>query len=126
MKWENFCPTDKRCAPWAIEYYAKTLADTGASKESRANALKFLADFVGDLHQPLHAGRFADRGGNRIPVNFLGQPRNLHKIWDTSIPARAGMEWPDSGEELADEVTDAQATAWEVISQFQKSWAGFR
>jgi hypothetical protein len=48
-------------------------------------ALCFLAHFVGDLHQPLHAGRAGDRGGNSIAVNFFGEIKKLHSVWDSGI-----------------------------------------
>ena len=71
-----------------INDFSKVLADKKASKADRAEALKFLVHFVGDLHQPLHcAERNKDRGGNGRLVFFLDQPRatNLHSVWDTSI-----------------------------------------
>lgn len=49
----------------AIDKQAKILADTTATKGTRAEALKFLVHFVGDIHQPLHcADRNGDKGGN--------------------------------------------------------------
>lgn len=48
-------------------------------------ALCFLAHFVTDLHQPLHAGRAGDRGGNSIAVNFFGEIKKLHSVWDSGI-----------------------------------------
>jgi len=69
--------------------------------QKRADALRFLIHFVGDLHQPLHATSNNDQGGNCVPVAFfdaLPQPRNpqtesyapnLHGVWDTNILERA-------------------------------------
>jgi hypothetical protein len=48
-------------------------------------ALCFLAHFVGDLHQPLHVGRAGDHGGNSIAVNFFGEIKKLHSVWDSGI-----------------------------------------
>lgn len=45
------------------------------------------AQFVGDIHQPLH-DEGLDRGGNGIKVEFDGKKTNLHSVWDTSIPER--------------------------------------
>ena len=47
--------------------------------------LRLLIHFVGDAHQPLHAGRPGDRGGNDIKVNWFSTPTNLHSIWDESL-----------------------------------------
>lgn len=51
----------------------------------REYALKFLVHFVGDLHQPLHAGYKKDLGGNLIKVHWFGESVNLHRVWDTSL-----------------------------------------
>jgi hypothetical protein len=40
---------------------------------------------TGDLHMPLHVGYGSDKGGNDIPVKYLSNPTNLHRVWDTEI-----------------------------------------
>ena len=69
--------------------------------QKRADALRFVIHFVGDLHQPLHAATNNDEGGNCVPVAFFGAlpqlryPQtesyapNLHGVWDTNILAKA-------------------------------------
>jgi len=47
--------------------------------------LRILVHLVGDIHQPMHCGRAADRGGNDIRVKWFNQPDNLHSIWDSNI-----------------------------------------
>jgi hypothetical protein len=55
-----------------------------SSLELRAESLRFLLHFVGDVAQPLPAaGR--DRGGNDIKSHFGGKARNLHSIWDSAF-----------------------------------------
>lgn len=61
------------------------LKSSSGSRTERAEALKFLVHFVGDLHQPLHAGDNHDRGGNDLKVVLNGQPSNLHSAWDTAL-----------------------------------------
>jgi hypothetical protein len=61
------------------------LADGALPVAERAEALKFLVHFTGDLHQPLHAGDRGDRGGNDVPVIFKDRPTNLHSLWDTPV-----------------------------------------
>ena len=48
-------------------------------------ALKFLVHFVGDLHQPLHLGRFDDLGGNKVKTMWFGKEINIHSLWDTYL-----------------------------------------
>jgi hypothetical protein len=48
------------------------MTDPNGSVTQRAQALKFVTHFVGDLHQLLHcAERSGDRGGNEVQVTFL-------------------------------------------------------
>ena len=110
----NHCAAPKRCAPWAIRHYAKTFADASASKKKRREAMRFLAHFVGDIHQPLHAGYPDDLGGNRIEVWYLDKPDKLklHRIWDTTILKDAGMKWSDTGEDLSERFK-GQSSQWE-------------
>lgn len=70
-----------------IDQFERVLLDHNVSREKRAEALKFLVHFVGDLHQPLHCADRNDKGGNSRIVFFLDQPRglNLHSVWDTTI-----------------------------------------
>jgi hypothetical protein len=67
---------------WAIEKFSDELADQSLSELKRAEALRFLAHFIADIHQPLHVGRYEDRGGNKIAVRIDGRKSNLHKFWD--------------------------------------------
>jgi hypothetical protein len=67
---------------WAIETFRGELGNQALDMQSRAEALRFLAHFIADIHQPLHVGRLEDRGGNSIAVIVDGQKSNLHKFWD--------------------------------------------
>lgn len=115
------CPAPERCVTWAIAYYRQRLADAAIDDAERAMALKFLAHFVADLHQPLHAGRKADRGGNRIRVTLMGrdsgsrQPLNLHSAWDTAVLRRADLRWPAAAVELDAGITPGQVESWRPI-----------
>jgi len=67
---------------WAIETFRSELENQKLDTQRRAEALRFLAHFIADVHQPLHVGRLEDRGGNSITVIVDGQKSNLHKFWD--------------------------------------------
>jgi len=47
--------------------------------------LRLLIHIAGDIHQPLHVGQFEDLGGNRIRVQWFGEPTNLHSLWDEKL-----------------------------------------
>jgi hypothetical protein len=81
----------------ALTKQMEVLRDGGNAARVRADALRFIIHFVGDLHQPLHCITNNDEGGNCVPVDFFGDvpveknPRfetyapNLHAIWDAGI-----------------------------------------
>lgn len=62
-------------------------------KESKGSvnfALKLVFHLIGDLHQPLHSGYLADRGGNDIKLIYKGnsvkgKKSNLHRVWDADM-----------------------------------------
>lgn len=49
--------------------------------------LKLLIHLLGDIHQPMHTGRLADLGGNRIRVTWFNESSNLHRVWDEQLIA---------------------------------------
>jgi len=112
---------DRRCVTWAIDHYARILSDRRAPHAERNEALKFVAHFVGDLHQPLHAGRPEDLGGNRIPVRFYGDPEpagrplNLHAAWDGTFLRHAGITWPAGAHSLEERIAPAEAHRWQTL-----------
>ena len=82
--WSKYCP-EQSCIAAVIPKMEKTLKDVSASREQRDEALRFLVHFIGDMHQPLHAGERQDHGGNLVKVTFDGQPLNLHAAWDGKL-----------------------------------------
>lgn len=82
------CPGGN-CVVSAIERQLKILAGKGPDEE-RLKALRYVAHFIPDLHQPLHAGYFDDRGGNLYQVQAWGRGTNLHAVWDTVLVT----QWP--------------------------------
>ena len=69
----------------AIQTCVAALKDKNSTAEEKAFYLKMLVHFVGDLHQPLHAGRGEDKGGNDILVRWFGDGSNLHRVWDSEM-----------------------------------------
>ncbi len=84
------------CITSAIDLHAGIFADRSRSDADRLEALKFLAHWMGDIHQPLHVSIEGDRGGNDISVLWRGERRtNLHRVWDSEIILDyMGEEWP--------------------------------
>jgi len=62
------------------------LKNKSSSLKEREEALWFVGHFVGDIHQPMHAGFPEDLGGNRHFLKFKnGKKTNMHKVWDGQI-----------------------------------------
>jgi hypothetical protein len=78
----------------------KILKNPESTKELKSFYLKFLIHLVGDIHQPLHTGRFEDRGGNDIKLSFLGKSTNFHIVWDVHIIEHLNMNYLELSDEL--------------------------
>ncbi len=89
---------DGNCVSAQIERNQRLLADRTLPVRERVMALAFLVHFVGDLHQPLHAGDKSDLGGNRFGLDYglIGGRLNAHSIWDGYLAERA-ITTPQSG-----------------------------
>ncbi len=69
--------------------------DGALPREQRIRALRLIIHIAGDLHQPLHAGNGTDRGGNDFSVNFFGEDRNLHSVWDSGLIDRQQLSYTE-------------------------------
>lgn len=83
---------DGRCVIAAIEQSIASLRRRDTSTLARREALKQLVHYVGDIHQPLHAGRSADRGGNTVQLQWRGEGSNLHQVWDRLLIRDLGVD----------------------------------
>ena len=65
----------------------RQLKDPKTDSQKRREALAFFLHLAGDIHQPLHVGRYSDLGGNRISIKWRGENkrRNLHWVWDSGL-----------------------------------------
>jgi hypothetical protein len=101
------------------------LRNPDATPQEKADALRYVIHFVGDLHQPLHTTTNNDLGGNCVPVAFdarapqetnaeWGTYRpNLHGVWDTDIIEH--FTRGETPEEVADALEDkfkVQIAVW--------------
>ncbi len=79
------------CVIAALDRYIAILGDRSNSRSVRADALKFVIHFVGDMHQPMHVGDRGDRGGNDVKVTYRGRDTNLHSVWDSGLLGATGI-----------------------------------
>lgn len=118
------------CVSAQITRAVATLRARVSSQRARVEALLFLTHLVGDLHQPLHAGDRADRGGNDVKARYgiWGDPRtNLHGIWDGPLAERAISTPPalvrrypaaERARLAAGTVADWSRESWQVSRDF--------
>jgi hypothetical protein len=112
---KQHCP-DGVCSLETLLEQRAILANRRAPFSRRAVALAWVTHLVGDMHQPLHAGQGADRGGNLTCVTWMGQPSslvpsdghphcsgaNLHAVWDSDmIEAVTHFTHPDEASAFA-------------------------
>lgn len=84
------CKKDK-CVVEAIKKFSK-VAKTG-SRTEKILALRMLIHLIADIHQPLHAGLYEDRGGNWYEIKYEEDAVTLHKFWDNQLVKRIGEDW---------------------------------
>lgn len=97
-KYGDVTPSSEGDIVMAIQNCIENVKSPLTSPQEKAFFLKMLVHFIGDLHQPLHAGWAENRGGNDIQLQWFGNGSNLHRLWDTNLIDHYGMGYT----ELAD------------------------
>jgi hypothetical protein len=95
-----------------LQEFEDQLRDPDTPRQKKVEAVKWLNHLIGDLHQPLHVGRRADRGGNGIAVIWFDEPDNLHNVWDNSIIDHEDLSFSEWVEWLGTP-TPEQVQAWQ-------------
>ena len=130
------CPASTGCVISAIHHQLDLLRSGSTDARTRADALRFVIHFVGDMHQPLHDVTNNDLGGNCVPIDFFGDvpvernPQsesyspNLHAVWDYRIIQRMkGTETVAQWAASLDQQFSSQAGAWEKAGINVEDWA---
>ncbi len=108
------------CVVAAIGIHADRLRNPNGSRDSKIEALRLLAHFVGDVHQPLHVSHPDARGGTTIDLRFAGDPMTLHRLWDSALLERRLRErrrarsarWRGFAHSLGDSADAAERARW--------------
>jgi hypothetical protein len=132
----EYCPPATGCVISALTAQVAILRDPTASPQARADALRYIIHFVGDIHQPMHDTTNNDRGGNCVPVTFFGKAPgethataesyspNLHSVWDVNIIDQ--LSDGKTPQQLADELNEkfqARESAWQSEKPNFETWA---
>jgi hypothetical protein len=110
----------RNCMVEALKWFTAVIADAKAPINVRLIALRYVAHLVGDMHQPLHAGRREDRGGTEITVSYRAQSTNLHLFWDINLVEMEEGNPRELAEQLDRSITEKQRTKWQ--SGDSKKW----
>jgi hypothetical protein len=144
--WPDGQVSDNQPAPEnvvaAIKRFSVVLGDHSKTDIERAEALRWVLHFVGDVHQPLHSCArdtndhpYGDKGGNDFdiiaPTGISPAPKNLHFLWDLGGGLFPGTRRPltPTGlgriERLAQALVDANGAAAEkaVTTMDPIKWA---
>ena len=107
------CP-ERNCMVEAFRWFSAVIADKNAPMLMRRLALRYVAHLVGDMHQPLHAGRSADRGGIDMPVSYKGETTNLHFFWDTNLVELETGNEEEIAARLSANLTEEEHHLWQA------------
>ena len=107
------CP-ERNCMVEALDWFTAVVADNNAPIMTRRLALYYVAHLVGDMHQPLHAGRAMDRGGIDIRVSYRGQTTNLHFFWDTNLVELDTGNEEEVAARLTANLTEKERRNWQA------------
>lgn len=105
------CP-EGDCVIGRTEQFLAVLRDPKADWPAKAEALRFVVHFVGDMHQPLHVEDNGDKGGNRKYVVFHRHPDNLHWVWDTGLLDDINRNPQALAAELESRITPQDQAQW--------------
>ncbi|KAJ6769766.1 ENDONUCLEASE 4 [Salix purpurea] len=98
------------CVDGAIQNFTSQLLHyrdgTADRRYNLTEALLFLSHFMGDIHQPMHAGFTSDKGGNTVDLRWFRHKSNLHHVWDREIILTALKDFYDNDMVLLQEAIE--------------------
>ena len=110
----------RNCMVEALKWFTSVIANTEAPINLRLIALRYVVHLVGDMHQPLHAGRREDRNGTDIIVSYRAQTNNLHLFWDINVVEMEEGSSEQIAKRLEASTTKEERTEWQ--SGDPKTW----
>ncbi len=109
----------------AVLKYEQDLRSPYTSRKEKTEALKFLVHFIGDLHQPMHVSRAADKGGNTIQVRYQQEGTNLHAVWDSKLIEEEHKDYKELAEQY-DQVSAQQVSQWQNEDLMHWLWESYQ
>ena len=103
----------------AVQRLVAGLKSDTLSVQQEHEYLMMLVHLVGDLHQPLHVGTGTDRGGNDVEVQWMGEPSNLHRVWDSDMINSQQLSYTELAAYLNRRAEPEQIKQWQSAPMIQ-------
>ncbi|WP_400073991.1 S1/P1 nuclease [Zobellia russellii] len=149
-KYEDIEPSEHGDLIVGIHKCIEIIKDDNSKKEDKVFYLKMLVHLIGDLHQPMHVGRYEDKGGNGIQLQWFNTGTNLHRVWDSNMINDYGMsytelasslpqlskeqvkyiqqgtiyDWVEESQEIADKLYDSVEVGEKLYYRYSYEWWG--
>lgn len=108
-----------------LNFLVRELKNRNLSQENKIMYLKLLIHIAGDIHQPLHAGRPDDQGGNKIRVLWFNQSVNLHQVWDEKLISAQELSYTEYANAI-NHATKDEVRAWQREPMGQWLWESYQ
>ncbi|MDO6820564.1 S1/P1 nuclease [Zobellia sp. 1_MG-2023] len=148
--YEDIEPSEHGDLIVGINKCIEIIKDDNSKKEDKIFYLKMLVHLIGDLHQPMHVGRYEDKGGNDIQLQWFNTGTNLHRVWDSNMINDYGMsytelasslpqlskeqvkyiqqgtiyDWVEESQEIADKLYDSVEVGEKLYYRYSYEWWG--
>ena len=148
--YEDIEPSEHGDLIVGINKCIEIIKDDNSKKEDKVFYLKMLVHLIGDLHQPMHVGRYEDKGGNDIQLQWFNTGTNLHRVWDSNMINDYGMsytelasslpqlskeqvkfiqqgtiyDWVEESQEIADKLYDSVEVGEKLYYRYSYEWWG--
>lgn len=122
---KNYLATDTVTDAYTkINWLTVQLKNKDLEQDKKILYLRLLVHIVGDIHQPMHVGRFEDRGGNSIKLLWFNAPTNLHSVWDSKLIDFQQLSYTEYAAAI-NYTTKQQRAAWQTEPVSDWVWQSY-
>jgi hypothetical protein len=122
----NYLATDTVTDAYTkINWLSGQLKNKALSQDNKVLYLRLLIHIAGDIHQPMHTGRFEDLGGNKIKVLWFNNPYNLHQIWDERLIDFQQLSYTEYADAI-NYTTKAERKQWQAEPVSEWVWQSYQ
>jgi hypothetical protein len=108
-----------------INWLTAELKNKELEQDKKVFYLRLLIHIVGDIHQPLHTGRYEDLGGNKIRVTWFKDSLNLHQTWDSKLIDFQQLSYTEYATAI-NQATKEQRKTWEAEPVSEWVWQSYQ